>query len=126
MKSENFIVRQLREDEINNFVAINAQAGFCTQNSCSMPKIISLAEYNIVIENNKKIVGCVMVFKRWEDALWATNIYVDPSMKEYSLSTLLYRSVLKYAFEKNFKWVFCNPANRRVAMCSTQDGEQSQ
>src|SRR6185369_8275097 len=117
MAYPNFNIRPLLLSEIDDFVTANIKAGFISSACDSIAffkNAIIMAEYVGIFEEKKEIKGGIMVFRRWSDAVWVTNIFVDPSVQNQGVSTVLYKHILQYCASKKIKWSFCNPVNKRV------------
>ena len=113
-----FKIRALLPSEIEHFVKANIRSGFISSYSESIAyfkKAISLAEHIGIVEVEKEIKGGIMLFRRWHDAIWATNIFVDSSVQSQGASTALYRYVLSYC-SKRAQWAFCSPIERITSL----------
>lgn len=118
MQYQGFTVRPLLLSEIDHFIDANVQAGFLSSNPqdiACFKKAISLAKHIAILEVDKSIKGGIMLFQRWHNAIWATNIFADPSMQSQGASTALYRYVLYYC-SNSIPWAFCNPIDRITAL----------
>lgn len=111
MLYNNFKIRSLLPAEIDNFTRANIKSGFIASapNDIALfKKAISLAEHIGIVEAEKEIKGGIMLFRRWHNAIWATNISVDPAMQSQGASAALYKYALHYCANR-VQWAFCNP-----------------
>lgn len=118
MLYNNFKVRPLLPSEIDNFIRANIKSGLLSSNSDDIvcfKRAISLAEHIGIVEEAKEIKGSIMLFRRWYNAIWATNISVDPSIQSQGASTAIYKYALPYCGNK-VQWVFCNPIDRITSL----------
>ncbi|WP_342265127.1 GNAT family N-acetyltransferase [Cardinium endosymbiont of Philonthus spinipes] len=118
MEYQGFIVRPLLRSEIDHFIDANIQARFLScnlQDIACFKQAIAVAKHIAILEIANSIKGGIMLFQRWHNAMWATNIFVDPAIQSQGASTALYKYALDYCANR-VPWGFCNPIDRITSL----------
>jgi hypothetical protein len=115
MTKSSFKIRPLLHPDVIAFVEANIEAGFLQSEADqieSFKEAITAAEHIGVVEIERCIKGGIMIFRRWQDAIWVTNIFVERNTQHMGISTALYKYVLEYCSSRKIKWLFCNASDR--------------
>ena len=115
MHTERMRVRPFRLHEAASFFRKNVEAGFFpTNGEAQFKKALSIAEHVGVLSCGENIIGGFILFRRWENALWATNFFVSRAWQGKGASAAMYRYILDYCRQNAFPWLFANPISTKV------------